>query len=487
MGEGLNRSGETGQRRPDTPDAVMADETEMPHEERQRTHAVMPPPQHESEELVKTKKPLHRRLLFLAVAVVLLGLGAIFGVPYYDYVVSHEWTDDAFIEGHIIQISSKVPGLVAKVSITDNQVVQEGDLLAEIDARDYAARLTQARAAWQAASAREQAAQSNVEVVQLTSDAAVEQASAGVESAKAAMQTAQMRVAAARSQLEQARSQVSVALANAEQMRAQALAAEAEATRANSDLTRMQELFRRQQVAQQDLDHANADARSANAQLDAARKKATAAEAQVAEARAAQQVAADNLRQVESQVAGEQARLGEALGRLAGANAAPQQVAVSRSQAELARAETEQARAAVEQAALDLSYTRISAPEAGRVTRKVVEEGAYVQVGQALMIIVPSHVWVVANFKETQLTHMRPGQPAEITVDAYPDKVFKAHVDSIQAGTGARFSLLPPENATGNYVKVVQRIPVKIVFDEPPDPTHLLGPGMSAVPVVKIK
>jgi membrane fusion protein (multidrug efflux system) len=147
----------------------------------------------------------------------------------------------------------------------------------------------------------------------------------------------------------------------------------------------------------------------------------------------------------------------------------------------------EQARAAVEQAALELSYTRIYAPESGRVTRKVAEEGAYVQVGQALMVIVPSQVWVVANFKETQLTSMRPGQPVEITVDAYPDKVFIAHVDSIQAGTGARFSLLPPENATGNYVKVVQRIPVKIVFDEPPDPNHLLGPGMSAVPVVKIK
>jgi membrane fusion protein, multidrug efflux system len=490
MREGLNRPSETRQRGPDTPDAVVTDESEMPREETEdtpRTRAVKPPPHRESEELVKTKKPLHRRLLLPAVAVVLLGLGAIFGVPYYEYMMSHEWTDDAFIEGHIIQISSKVPGRVAKVSVTDNQLVKEGDLLIEIDPRDYAARLAQARAAWQAASARQQAAQSTVEVTQLTSDAAVEQASAGVEVAKSAVQTAQMRIVAARSQLEQARSQVLVAVANAEQMRAQALAAEAEATRANSDLTRMQELFRRQQVAQQDLEHAIADARSANAQLEAARKKATATEAQVTEARAAQQVAADNLRQVESQVAQEQARLGEARGRLAAANTAPQQVAVSRSQAELAGAEVEQARAAVEQAALELSYTRIYAPESGRVTRKVAEEGAYVQVGQALMVIVPSQVWVVANFKETQLTSMRPGQPVEITVDAYPDKVFIAHVDSIQAGTGARFSLLPPENATGNYVKVVQRIPVKIVFDEPPDPNHLLGPGMSAVPVVKIK
>jgi len=143
--------------------------------------------------------------------------------------------------------------------------------------------------------------------------------------------------------------------------------------------------------------------------------------------------------------------------------------------------------AAVRQAELDLSYTKIYAPQSGRITRKSVEPGAYVQVGQTLFSIVPDQVWVVANFKETQLRYMQPGQPATVRVDAYPDKLFRGHVDSIQAGAGARFSLLPPENATGNYVKVVQRVPVKIVIDEPPDPKRVLGPGMSVVPEVKVR
>jgi membrane fusion protein, multidrug efflux system len=150
-------------------------------------------------------------------------------------------------------------------------------------------------------------------------------------------------------------------------------------------------------------------------------------------------------------------------------------------------AQTSQLEAAVRQAELDLSYTKIVVPEAGRITRKSVEPRDYVQFGQALFSIVPEQVWVVRNFKETQLTHMRPGQPVEIQVDAYPDKRFKGHVDSIQAGSGAAFSLLPPENDTGNYVKVVQRVPVKILIDEPPGPTHVLGPGMSVVPTVKVK
>ena len=147
----------------------------------------------------------------------------------------------------------------------------------------------------------------------------------------------------------------------------------------------------------------------------------------------------------------------------------------------------EQTRAAVEQAELNLSYTKIYAPEDGTVTKKAVEEGTFVQVGQALMAIVPDEVWVIANFKETQLDAIRPGQPVDIKVDAYPSKTFKGHVDSIQTGTGARFSMMPPENATGNYVKVVQRVPVKIVFDEQPDPQHPIGPGMSVEPEVRVK
>ena len=152
-----------------------------------------------------------------------------------------------------------------------------------------------------------------------------------------------------------------------------------------------------------------------------------------------------------------------------------------------AAANLEAARQGLNEAMLQLSYTTITAPEGGRVTRKAIEEGMFVQPGQQLMAIVTDDLWVVANFKETQLEHIRPGQPVDIRVDAYPRHRFRGHVDSIQAGTGARFSLLPPENATGNYVKVVQRVPVKIVFDEPPDPSFPLGPGMSVVPRVHVR
>jgi membrane fusion protein (multidrug efflux system) len=172
---------------------------------------------------------------------------------------------------------------------------------------------------------------------------------------------------------------------------------------------------------------------------------------------------------------------------LAQANTGRQQVAVSEAQAQSAGASIEQLQAAVAQAELELSYTKIYAPDTGRVTHKSVEPGALVQSGQPLMAIVPGDVWVTANFKENQIGRMQPGQPVVIRVDAYPGTQFKGRVDSIQAGTGARFSLLPAENATGNFVKVVQRVPVKIVFDEPPDPQHMLSPGMSVVPEVRVR
>jgi membrane fusion protein (multidrug efflux system) len=452
-----------------------------------RRQAVTPPSDSASEDMLKTKRPLYKRPLLLGVAAVLLIIAALIGVHYYNYAVMHEWTDDAFIEGHIIQSSSKVAGHVAQGYVTDNQEVKRGDLLVEIDPREYAARLAQARAALQAAIAKQQAAQATVALTQVTADAGIQQASSGVELAQAAVQTARAQVGTSRSRFEQAVAQVETALALAAQARAQVLAAEAEAIRADADVKRLQELAKRDQISRQELDQAIANSRTANAQLEAARKKAAATEAQVVEAQAAQRTAAESLRQAESQVAEAQARIGEALGRLAGANAAPHQVAVSRAQAELASAEIEQARAGVAQAEVDLSSSKIFAPESGRVTRRVVEAGAYVHVGQALMAIVPRDAWVVANFMETQLADIRPGQSVEITVDAYPGKRFKGRVDSIQVGTGARFSLLPPENATGNFVKVVQRVPVKIVFDEPPAPDALLSPGMSVIPVVKVK
>jgi membrane fusion protein (multidrug efflux system) len=433
------------------------------------------------------RRPFYKRRWFLIVGAVVLALGAVFGVRYWLYARSHESTDDAFIDGHIIQVSPKVSGYVAKIYVNDNQQVKEGDLIAELDARDYEVRLQQAKAALNAGLAKENEAKTNVSLTRATSSATVQQARAVVQRSRTEVQSSRAGAASSRSRATEAASAVTTAQANVAQAQAQVVAAQADVTRANADVERYRELYAKDEISQQRLVQAETAANTAAAQLEAARQRVAAAEARVNETRAAQNAAAQTAQQAQTQIGGAQANVNEALGRLAQANAAPQQVAVSQAQAETAGATTEQLRAQVAQAELELSYTKIYAPENGRMTRKSVEEGALVQVGQPLLAIVPGDVWVTANFKESQIGRMTPGQAVEITVDAYPDKVFKGHVDSIQAGTGARFSLIPPENATGNYVKVVQRMPVKIVFDESPDPKHMLAPGMSVVPEVAVK
>ena len=229
--------------------------------------------------------------------------------------------------------------------------------------------------------------------------------------------------------LDMASANLSTAQATEKQSRAQANMASVEAGRSEKDYNRYKQLFDANAgITQQQLDNSSAAARSAQAQFESANSQIAAAQARVAEAKAA-----------------------------------------------------------VEQAGLNLSYTRIIAPQAGLVTQKSVEQGEHITTGQPLLMIVPPEIWVVANFKETQLKHMKPGQQVTIKVDTYSGKTFKGHIDSIQAGTGSIFSLLPPENATGNYIKVVQRVPVKIVFDEDPNDLKMLSPGMSVVPVVKVK
>ncbi|HXR48299.1 MAG TPA: HlyD family secretion protein [Candidatus Limnocylindrales bacterium] len=246
---------------------------------------------------------------------------------------------------------------------------------------------------------------------------------------------------AARSQLDESQAQVKVSEAKVVEAIAGVIAADAENQRAADDLKRYESVDR-SAVSRSAFDAAQSKARTAKADLEAARSQVTAAEAEVA---------------------------------------------LSKAGVETATAAVQQDEAKLRQAELNLSYTQVIAPEDGRVTRRAVEEGAYVQPGQSLMAIVPYQYWVIANFKETQLTHMRPGQPVQIKVDAYPQFKFKGHVDSIQSGSGARFSLFPPENATGNYIKVVQRVPVKIVFDNDPNTQLALGPGMSVDPKVRVK
>jgi membrane fusion protein (multidrug efflux system) len=240
---------------------------------------------------------------------------------------------------------------------------------------------------------------------------------------------------------------VKTAEAVADQSKADADAAEATDARAQSDFQRSQELRKQNTISAQEFDAAQAVVRQADANLAAAKQKAVADASKINEARATRMAT--------------EAAVGMAL------------------------AQFRQAQTAVQSAQLDLSYTKIFAPGDGRVTRKSVEPGNYVQVGQQLMSIVPTDIWVVANFKESQLRKMKPGQLAFVAIDAL-GKSLRAHVDSVQAGSGAAFSLLPPENATGNYVKVVQRVPVKILFDEPLPADHTIGPGLSVTPSVRV-
>jgi len=436
--------------------------------------------------IAATRNSRRRHRLWIASALLVVGSVAI-GIPLYLHWRVYVSTDDAFIEGHVVFVSPKVAGQVIRVLVSDNQEVKEGDLLVEIDSRDYQARLDQARGALEAAQARKQAAEINVSLTSTTAKAELDVAISGLEIAKAALASARTQVDAARSRLQQARAQLGSAQATSEQWQADVASAQAEAALADIELKRYRDLSKTGVATTQDLDRAKASAQTASAKLEAARKKAAAGEAQVAEAKAGVQTAEEGVKQAEAQLKQVQSGVSEAEARVAQVNVTAERVAYSTSQRDSAAADIQQLKGDVALAELQLSYTRIQAPQFGRVTKKSVEPGAFVQVGQPLLSIVPSNVWVIANFKETQLTHVRPGQKATIKIDAYPGLELKGHVDSIQRGSGARFSLLPPENATGNFVKVVQRVPVKIVFDEQPDEAHAIGPGMSVVPLVTVR
>jgi len=420
------------------------------------------------------RRYLFERPLMSAFSAVLLLTGLIFGFRYCLHMRSYEVTDDAFIDAHITEIAPKVASNVVKLYVTDNQHVNAGDLLLELDSGDFDARLAKARAALQVAEAEHRAAKAAVEQTRITTRGGVAEASSGVTAARAAMETARAQVGAARERERQAQAAVTAA-------RAQSDAAAAEAKRAAADVQRNQSLYQVGLVSQQQWDQITARAQTANAQL-------TAAHAQVEMARAGAATAAAEVEQSTKQAKQAHAQVEQGRGRLTGASAGPQQVRASEEQASSASEAVNAARADVQMAELQVSYTKIYAPVDGHITRRSVEVGNYIPVGQPLMAIVSDRIYVTANFKETQLTHIRPGQPVAITVDAYPGKTFKGKVDSIQRGSGAVFSLMPPENASGNYVKVVQRLPVKIVFvDELADPSSPLCPGMSVVPEVRVR
>jgi membrane fusion protein (multidrug efflux system) len=390
------------------------------------------------------KHPAAKPVVFLValVAIVLVG---------WFWWESRQWedTDDAQVDGHIYPISARVSGQVIKVNYDDGQVVRKGDVLVVIDPTDYTVALERARADYQDSQAQAQAARYGVPVSSVGSFSQIRSASADMASAQAG-------VAAAQKQAEAAQSQIIEAQADAEKL--------------NTDVERYRQLLGKREISQQQFDAATAAATAANATVKARESSLLAAEAQVKQA---------------------ESRIDQANAELKNAQVTPKTVAATQAKAESADAQALRYKAALDQAQLNLSYTTIVAPVDGVVGKRSVQVGSNVAIGQDLMAVVPLRdVWVTANFKETQLAHMQPGQPVKIKVDTYGGRKWDGHVSNIGGATGAIYSLLPPENATGNYVKVVQRIPVRIDFDGNDKPDFnkdgLLRPGMSVVPDVRV-
>jgi membrane fusion protein, multidrug efflux system len=395
------------------------------------------------------------RILVAAVAVAVIAGGAWLWAT-----SGRETTDDAQVDAHVTPIASRVGGTVVGVPVADNQMVDAGAVLVEIDPRDYEIALDRARAELADAEAAALAAGAAVPITSTTTSSNVQSARGGVEQAAAGTDEAQRSVEASRARLVTAQARLRET--------------EATATKTAKDVERLRTLLAKDEIAQQQFDAAVAAADSARAAADSARSQVSEAELgiRVAESRVTQ-----------ARVAEQQAQAG-----LRTAQTAPEQVTATRARAAAAEARVQQMRAMVKQAELNLEHTRVKAAVKGIVSRKSVEVGQVIQPGQPLMAIIAlDRVWATANFKETQLEDMRPGQVATIEVDAYGGREFKGKVESLAAATGARFSLLPPDNATGNFVKVVQRVPVKIVLDEGQDPEQLLRPGMSVTATVVTK
>jgi membrane fusion protein (multidrug efflux system) len=382
-----------------------------------------------------------RKTVLIGSAALVLIVGA---VVLWRYFGSYESTDDAQVDVHLYPISARVSGYVTKVNVEDNQYVHKGDVLVEIDPRDYEVAAAQARASLASAEATAQSLNIAVPITSVNTSNQLKVSTSDVENANAGILVAQAQLAAARAQLEQA---------------------EANDVKAQDDLRRYKALVEKREVAEQVYDQAVAAAKASTASVAAARANVSATQQTVQQA---------------------ENRLTQSKANQKSAETGPQQVSSSQARARAAIADVEQKRAALEQAQLNLSYTKIVAPVSGEVNKSVVV-GLNVQSGQQLLTVVPlDEVWITANFKETQLKHMQAGQKAKIHVDS-TGRTFQGHVDSIAGATGPLFSLLPPENATGNYVKIVQRIPVKIALEPGENGDRQLRPGMNVVPDVYVR
>ena len=408
-------------------------------------------PEPTNKPLPATEQDFHRRpsrtqssgfRIGLAIAIVVLIIAGIFA---YRYFTSYESTDDAQVDGHINSISARVSGHVIKLNVNDNQYVHAGDVLVEIDPADYQVALDRAKADFADAQAAAEAAGVTVPITSVSTTSQVSATEADVKSARAGIQVAQQQSQAANAELQEA---------------------EANNVKAQNDLVRYKQLVDKQEISQQQYDQAIAASKASAAAVEAARASADAAQQQVTQA---------------------QGKLVQAQANFDNARTAPRQMQVTRARAQSALAEAQRKKADLEQAQLNLNYTKIVAPVDGVVSNRTVEVGQNVAPGQELMKIINlEDVWITANYKETQLRNMKPGQRVTIEVDANGRK-YDGRVDSVAGASGARFSLLPPENATGNYVKVVQRIPVKIVLDKGTNNDHQLRPGESVTPKVWVR
>ncbi|MGC1484519.1 MAG: HlyD family secretion protein [Candidatus Acidiferrum sp.] len=401
----------------------------------------------EKEEPKGLANPKMQRLAILGGVVLIAALVGLFL-----YYHNRESTDDAQIDGHITPIAAKIYGRVQEVLVKDNQAVKAGQELVKIDPRDYQAAVDQAKAALELAESEARSA--GVDVPRTAENVA-----SGTSSADAQLLGAQADLASAQATYEQAQT-ADLAFAQANVNKSMANAALAQA-----DLARYKPLMEKGEISQQQYDAAKANADATASAMKADQEKLAQAQR--------------NVEVVKAQLDAAKARVLQARAGVEGAQADKKQVGMRTADAQAKVAKVAQAQAALEAAELNLSYTDVVAPVDGVATHKQVEPGQIVQAGQGLLVVVPlQDVWVTANFKETQLRNMKQGQKAEVKVDTY-GKTFSGHVDSIAGATGGVLSLLPPENATGNYVKVVQRIPVKIALDKDSIGNTVLRPGMN--------
>jgi len=398
-----------------------------------------------------------KRILIAASAVALI-LALAFGVRYIIWSLGHEETDDAYVSGHLHPISARITDTVQQVLIDDNQHVVEGQTLVILDPKDFKLRLDQAKAALDVAASQADTAQAAIRSVSQSATAQTTQAQGAIGEAKASISAARAEVVAAEAGVPRAQAQLRQANATLQ--------------REELDLHRYEDLVAKEQVSRQTLDHARANYQVALAAQSVANEQVRQAEAQLV--------------QTTQGVVKTQASLITSQGSLQSAQATRLDTHVREGQFAAASAAVTQATAALADAELQLSYTIIKAPVSGRIGRKSAEVGQRVQIGQPLMAIVEDQLWVTANFKETQLEKMRAKQPVELHIDSFPHHKFYGYVDSIAPGSGNEFALLPPDNATGNFTKIVQRVPV---ID--PKSAHgyegLLSPGISVVVSVETR